>query len=1226
MAPWQVLLLGKISRADPKYRAHHGPRVSVHYSSVAAAPDDGSGSSFGVSGQKEALQQLNRRLESYLQQAQHLEAANQRLERLIQEELQRKSPKELQRVDRHLRTAAQLHEQINQRLSAQAQLKLQLLALELHSFDLNIRWEKELERRRQLEAELSDLRLLGEELHQHKLLELQDLVKAQTQQLAELQSRHQQDVQGLLAQVSGGIAVEMQPVCSPELKQQLHEQRRTSAAKLRENQNWFNTQGFMLPPDPAVGSEVIQAELEELWGAAESLEEELAHLQGQNELLEVSGCEQADAIILQLLDLQKRADSLCSDLDVVLQEAAEQDANHQALLDTKNRLEAEIDTYRRLLDELCCQQIFPAGRSGPAIIRRKVIRDKPVNAEGRNSRMWVVQTIAGGPDRQKPVITPVSAMDRCRHLQMSPTSLIHTSNLEEGPVVTSSKTEMNSTLKVAPKKSTSLSDSDVVLSLPDPEEPMSPVEMEGFMSMVDLVFCPADPEHHISPDSLLSLNDPKMCLSPNELEALSQVEAKRCLSPNHEKDEDASLKLMEANECVRPVEKYILTTREESQSLFSAGHASPDMDRTRNDTVSLKDEDSLCFGSFGVSEGGGDNTESRPTNGGSGNQRGSSPGNISFGGPDCQSIIADREDQLGFGGLYRKRERLAGKTWCVPAPGAPSCSNTGDNMGGLDQSRGSMVANSNSMLSDIGASVDSTTANLTATGDVDTESAVTSQVQGRFRRGSGEWKVYGGSVGRTSLTDDGSEDRTSEVPATSPPGTGRFGSGGRGEWMVYGGSAGRKSSLEGSVILTGAGSEASPLVSEHLATSPLGKRRFSGGGSGEWIVSGRSPGRTFMSLPDARCEESLSVAGEVATSPPERGRFGSGGSGEWKVYGGSLKRTTSLLSSDQLPGEESKECLARVLPLATSPPDTGRVGSGGSGEWPVYGRSPGSTVVGLLDAGGGESPSVVKELATSPPGRGRFGSWGSGEWKVYGGSTERKSSIESTSASTGATVSPPGSHMRSGPRLSTAGSGGGASPISGGVVRHSSSTGSGGRLSSTGSGGPLSGSSGSNRISSSGRFTNTGSGEWKPLYSSSSGRRSSTGSGGWPGQGHRASSPGGQIRTSSSSTGSGSGETTKTGGKVSSSSRSGRTSGTGGRVITCSDRPVRSPGSGTGAKNERISVCKMAALSISAAGRERSQDRRRQAERPQQASATPPLVQQWLTTSMEVTSGDGADD
>lgn len=69
-------------------------------------------------------------------------------------------------------------------------------------------------------------------------------------------------------------------------------------------------------------------------------------------LLEKTGLEQKESFSLQLVDLQQRAESLCVDLDSVLQAAVLQAAEDQTLLDIKTRLDTEIHVYKRLLDHL----------------------------------------------------------------------------------------------------------------------------------------------------------------------------------------------------------------------------------------------------------------------------------------------------------------------------------------------------------------------------------------------------------------------------------------------------------------------------------------------------------------------------------------------------------------------------------------------------------------------------------------------------------------------------------------------------------------------------------------------------------------------------------------------------------------------------------------------------------------------------------------------------------
>lgn len=333
-------------------------------------------------------------------------------------------------------------------------------------------------------------------------------------------------------------------------------------------------------------------------------------------------------------------------------------------------------------------------------------------------------------------------------------------------------------------------------------------------------------------------------------------------------------------------------------------------------------------------------------------------------------------------------------------------------------------------------------------------------------------------------------------------------------------------------------------------------------------VSGSLGQKSILSR--TRSEESPSEAMPPSTSLTEIRKFGSRGSGEWRVYGGSTGRMSSSARRSSLPNVDREE----IPPEAAQQP---------------------------------ASPS-------GSTGAGRFGSTGSGEWRVYGGSSGRLSSASSAdrvsvSANHKQMMSPTSSQKSSGSRLGSTGSGGRLSMSS--VVKRSSSVGSGGQLSSSGSGGRLSSSSGSLRIS----------GEWKPVYSSASARKTSVGSAGRSSGGgtissQKISSPGGRMIVNigssgwlnSSATGGncisspGSGSkissaggsdriSTRAGGRISSSSGSGRISSMGGRVISSSDRPIRSTGSGAGGSKERISVCKMAALSISAAGRERCQDK-----------------------------------
>ena len=728
---------------------------------------------------------------------------------------------------------------------------------------------------------------------------------------------------------------------------------------------------------------------------------------------------------------------------------------------------------------------------------------------------------------------------------------------------------------------------------------------EFLMSTTDQVFRPVDPKEHIrSPDSLLSPNDSEQCFSP--------VEANMCLSPNgEEEDEEVSLCLTEANSVVRPVEKYLLSTKEEGEPLsFGKDQGLLEQDRNGKVSISVRDGDNFCIGSFEGSK------ESRGTVNGTINSKPTSEGiSLQLGGTADNNAVQNPggSTEGRYGSENQKETSKSASFGSIPAKEGTTISSVATNSGSITTSNSGITASSSGKVSgNAGVSVNA-------------------EVQDGFRRGSGELMVHGSILGHKTMSLPKTGSKESLSGATSQQERGRFSSRGSAEWLVHGSSKGKEKGSSGTPNPAtnpqekvrfgsrGSGSSLHRTKSEEstsvpLATSPPEKGRFGSEGSGEWRVYGGSPGRISSwagskSLPKANRENIPSDAAKLPTSPPGSqggGRFGSagsGGSGEWRVYGGSSGRMSSWPGNNNLPKAEREDVTPVAAKLPTSPPGSqgagrfGSAGSGGSGEWRVYGGSsgrmsswPGNNNLPKADR---EENSADAKLVTSPPGSvgGRFGSGGSGEWRVYGGSSGRLSSASGADRVSGTSrkqiISPPSSLTSSGQRLSSVGR-----LSSGGVVRRSSSVGSGGRLSGSGSSGRLSSSSGSHRTSTSGRYASTGSGEWKPVYSSASAHRTSVGSTGRPGAGgaigsQRAPSPGGKL---SVSMGSGS------------SSGSGRTNSTGGRVISSSDWPIRSTGSGTGGNKERISVCKMAALSISAAGRERSQDRQRQQQQQQQAA------------------------
>ncbi|KAG7267698.1 hypothetical protein CRUP_006522 [Coryphaenoides rupestris] len=323
MAPWQVLrargalrttrdralghgTVGGHAVAAASHHGNTGPYVPVHYSADAAS---GSARTFSLgASNRMSMQDLNRRLAFYMDEVQALEAANETLEMQITELLDRKSPRDLLELDRHLAVVNELHAQITDSQTAEAQTKLQLVSRFLEATNLSARLDAERGQNVHLEAYLRDLRLTEEQLRVVTLPGLARLLTSYTQERAELQAQH--------LQASGDISMHLECAKSSILSQQLEMFRDESLKAMidknqAQNNNWFNAQQIML---------------------------------------EERDLSLTAAFSMQLAHLQQTTNGLEQQLSAVLQATSQQAEEYQALLHIKSGLEREIEDYTVLLD------------------------------------------------------------------------------------------------------------------------------------------------------------------------------------------------------------------------------------------------------------------------------------------------------------------------------------------------------------------------------------------------------------------------------------------------------------------------------------------------------------------------------------------------------------------------------------------------------------------------------------------------------------------------------------------------------------------------------------------------------------------------------------------------------------------------------------------------------------------------------------------------------------
>ncbi|XP_034047282.1 uncharacterized protein LOC117528761 [Thalassophryne amazonica] len=557
----------------------------------------------------------------------------------------------------------------------------------------------------------------------------------------------------------------------------------------------------------------------------------------------------------------------------------------------------------------------------------------------------------------------------------------------------------------------------VFLSSTKPEICLSPLETTTIMNMTNQVFCPIEPEGNETP-KVPSLD---LCLSPNDSDTcLSPVEGHDFQTLNDE-DEEACLNLTEAKTTVKPVEKFILVTKE--LSLLNRDREVPEEDRV---ITEVKDKNQFCINV--IRSNNGDNLNSlnidwRPISCGRGVQSSNHvQGGLSGGIVAPQEEIPSKKEHSGFSGLYRESVRkgvnvrsfkdqyedrghpVHGKG--ILSAGASPKSNyknlsirgttgTAGNELGVQRNNDLAKMAGNTKSGSFGSTPAAGTSSFGSVvidaenklPGVDSESGIADSKPVMAANMTG---IFSGMVANSA----GTVGSNVKAGATTRL-TGRVRHGGR-EWIIYSGSPGRVSSLAAG---TGNDDTSNPSVAAHAAEnpSPAPIRRSNSVGNGELVTfSDRNSGFS-LPRPGSKKQEATATTGL-------QGRI-KYGSGEWNVYGGNPARRSSLPEGLSSPSTGCKEQIKPLVdtPPAKCPPAAGRFSSG---DWAVYGSSLGhssSPARGFSTSSTGSEENANTQVYTqqgkSTPTTGRFSI---GDWAIYGGSPGHSSSLADSFSPSGA--------------------------------------------------------------------------------------------------------------------------------------------------------------------------------------------------------------------------------
>ncbi|KAK2081902.1 Keratin, type I cytoskeletal 18 [Saguinus oedipus] len=306
----------------------------------------------GIQNEKETMQILNDHLAFYLDRVRSLETENQKLESKIREHLEKKGP-QVRDWGHYFKTIVDLRAQIFSNTVDNARIILQIGNAHLAADDFRVKYETELAMHQSVESDIHGLRKVIDDTNVTQQ-QLETDIEAVKEDLLFMKKNHEEEVNGLQAQIaSSGLTMEVDAPKSQDLGKIMAEiwaQYDELARKNREKLDKYWTQ--LIEESTTIvttqSNEVEAAEmtLTELRSTVQSLEIDLDSMRNMKISLEVEACytlqiEQLNGILLHLESklAQTRAEG---------QRQAQED---EALLNIKVKLEAEIATYRRLLED-----------------------------------------------------------------------------------------------------------------------------------------------------------------------------------------------------------------------------------------------------------------------------------------------------------------------------------------------------------------------------------------------------------------------------------------------------------------------------------------------------------------------------------------------------------------------------------------------------------------------------------------------------------------------------------------------------------------------------------------------------------------------------------------------------------------------------------------------------------------------------------------------------------
>ncbi|XP_066442023.1 keratin, type I cuticular Ha4-like [Eleutherodactylus coqui] len=306
---------------------------------------------------RETMTVLNDRLANYLGQVAKLEEENIQLERKIQAWHVNNAPKELPNYSNYFTTIKELQKEVFNANSRNAQTILQIDNARIAGDDLLNKYNMERGIYNILEADIQALRKGLDGLNLEKG-DFELRIKTLGEEMESLKKTQQEEVNRLKTQLGARVDVRLDAAPSVDLNVILLDIRNEYESLMKQNmkdvENWFVTQSEMLNEQIISRTQQLQMEKTEsieLRHVIHTLEIDLQAELNKKLALEGTLADTKDDYMTQLASIQDLVHNVETELARLRCDQERQNHEYNILMDLRSRLEMEIATYQRLLQE-----------------------------------------------------------------------------------------------------------------------------------------------------------------------------------------------------------------------------------------------------------------------------------------------------------------------------------------------------------------------------------------------------------------------------------------------------------------------------------------------------------------------------------------------------------------------------------------------------------------------------------------------------------------------------------------------------------------------------------------------------------------------------------------------------------------------------------------------------------------------------------------------------------